>query len=404
MQAPVDRPPVGSDEWRRGLHAVGTALREANVGSIYLMHGTFVGDDGWGFWQRCASFWPALGRGRLLQKKVLDGLVRDIGNYTGRFASEFALGIDAELQGEGNADATATRNVAERPSAASHSSAGTTRGLAVRRWTWSSQNNHVGRAEAAMRFILELADRPADDRRRVLVWGHSHAGNVMALVTNLLTVDEPTRRAFFDALRPYDARWSRESATADSLLKHDWQWAQDVLASDGERLRSIPLDIVTFGTPIRYGWDTAGYARLLHIVHSRPNLWRSRRAHGLPYRAWDAWLAREGDYVQRSGIAGTNLPPCWLLKRPARRADRALHALLQQGVASRGLFDRLRPTLRVADEGPTVAVDYGPQRGGPLAHLFGHGEYTRRRQLCFHAQLVARLLYGMSETAFTDAG
>ena len=27
---------------------------------------------------------------------------------------------------------------------------------------------------------------------------------------------------------------------------------------------------MTFGTPIRYGWDSGGYARLLHFIHHRP--------------------------------------------------------------------------------------------------------------------------------------
>ena len=32
----------------------------------------------------------------------------------------------------------------------------------------------------------------------------------------------------------------------------------------------LQLDIVTMGTPIRYGWDSAGYRHLLHFIHHVP--------------------------------------------------------------------------------------------------------------------------------------
>ena len=49
-----------------------------------------------------------------------------------------------------------------------------------------------------------------------------------------------------------------------------WQRAQQVLAENHHPLRQLALDLVTFGTPIRYGWDTAGYQHLLHFVNHRP--------------------------------------------------------------------------------------------------------------------------------------
>jgi len=354
------------------MGAAGDALRAADVGAIYLAHGTFVGDDALGCWHQFAKLWPTLARGGCLQKRIIDLLVGDLGNFTSRYAREFADGLGAEL-----IDPHRANTASDRCSA-----------MTVRRWMWSSQNNHVGRADGALRFVLELARRPAGDNRRVLVWGHSHSGNVLALVTNLLAADQETRDQFFVALRSYYSTFFRQPS-----VHGVWQAAQKVLRTDSERLRAIPLDVVTFGTPIRYGWDSDGYARLLHVIHHRPENVRPRREHGLPFRVIDAWRAHEGDYVQRIGIAGSNLPPCWVLRPGARRAERQLHALIQSGVSSRGLLDRLRPALRIADESETVTVDYGPQRGGPWSHLFGHGIYTRRLQMSFHAGLVAERLY-----------
>jgi hypothetical protein len=356
------------------MRAAGDALRAANVGTLYLIHGTFVGDDLCGWWHQLEKCCGPLPVGRRIHKALVDLVARDLGNFTARYARELAGGLNGD-----------PNERAYGESAGVHQA-----GLAVERLVWSSQNNHVGRADAALRFLLELSRRSEADQRRVLVWGHSHAGNALALATNLLAADADTLDRFFAALRPNYASWFRRGAPQPV-----WQAAYDMLRSERQRLRATPLDIVTFGTPIRYGWDPGGYDRLLHVVHLRAENVRPRRDSGLPYRLMDVWRAHEGDYVQRTGIAGTNFPPCWLCRPGPRRADRQLHAIIQAGVTSRGLFDRLRPALRIADEGETVAVNYGPQPGGPLRNLIGHGEYTRRRQMSFHAQLVAERFYGM---------
>lgn len=360
------------------MHAAGDTLRDAGVGAIYLVHGTFVGDDPFGCWHQVEKLCGSLPAVRRWHKTIVDLVVRDLGNFTARYAREMAAGLNGRQVAPGAAE----------------SSGDSKSELAVERFVWSSQNNHVGRADAALRLLLELARRPSDDQRRVLVWGHSHAGNTLALVTNLLAADAETLEHFFAALRSHYASWFRRRAQ-ESV----WQAAYDLLGRERQRLSAMPLDIVTFGTPIRYGWDPAGYDRLLHLIHHCAEHVRPRRERGLPFRLLDAWRAHEGDYVQRVGIAGTNFPPCWLCCPGSRRAEHLLHTLVQAGVTSRGLLDRLRPALRTSDEGDTLAINYGTQRGGPLGHLIGHGEYTRRRQMNFHVRLVAERFYGLSRSA-----
>ena len=75
---------------------------------------------------------------------------------------------------------------------------------------WSSQNNHIGRADGAFRLLVELAELAShlaesctsgDPPQRVLLWGHSHAGNLFALLSNLLVAERRERRVFFQAAR-----------------------------------------------------------------------------------------------------------------------------------------------------------------------------------------------------------
>jgi len=93
-------------------------------------------------------------------------------------------------------------------------------------------------------------------------------------------------------------------------------------------LRSLRLDVVTLGTPVRYGWDADGYGNLLHFIHHRPDDGLpDDRAPFLP-SAEDILQAKQGDCVQQLGIAGTNFtPPAWL-------ADTRLGTYCSQGFAS----------------------------------------------------------------------
>jgi hypothetical protein len=90
------------------------------------------------------------------------------------------------------------------------------------------------------------------------------------------------------------------------------------------------LDVVTLGTPVRYGWDAAGYGNLLHFIHHRPvDGLPDDRAPFLP-SAEDILQAKQGDCVQQLGIAGTNFtPPAW-----AWLADTRLGTYCSQGFAS----------------------------------------------------------------------
>ena len=291
--------------------------------------------------------------------------MQDVGNYSPDYAVALEAGLNA---------ATRVR-------------------IPVRLWHWSSENNHVARADGAVRLIHELAAAPDLKGGRVLLWGHSHGGNVLALMTNLLAADATTRQAFFRATRSY-YRWPL-SGRIDLPV---WQRVRQLLDSSPHVLSDMHFDCVTFGTPFRYGWDTDGYSRLLHFVNHRPRPGWPPEQTCFPPELDDLLTARDGDYCQQLGIAGTNFSPVvWAWR--AWLADVRLGRIVQAGVRRRDLLTRLRCGMRVPAEGSTLLVDYGPAVGGLPQHLAGHAVYTRREWMPFHACEIARRWYGCDSLA-----
>ncbi len=342
------------------MRAAGDAMRAANVGAIYLVHGTFAGNDALGLFTALGRILPGAAKVlRGLAKAIVDGVTGENGNYT----PEYGRLMENSLCHGG----------APR--------------IPVRLFHWSSENHHLGRADGAVRLLDELHALQIPPIQRVILWGHSHAGNVFALLTNLLGANAEMRARFFEAAQVY-YRWPL-FGWADIRV---WEQMEKLLARDLAPLAGRPLDIVNFGTPVRYGWDTAGYAKLLKFVNHRP-------APGLPpYRAHfpesvdEILNAEYGDYVQHFGIAGTNAMPPVLAWR-AWRADRNLHAMLQPHLPPHGLLSRLRFGVRVADAGETLLVDYGRTQESLLAHLAGHAVYTRREWMLFHTEEIVRRWY-----------
>lgn len=340
------------------MRAAGGALQASGVRLIYLVHGTFAGLDAFGLLTDLSRIFPQarapLGQ---LAKQLVDALMGDAGNYSARYAQLLEQAINA-------------------PGEAA---------IRVRRFCWTSENHHLGRADGAVRLLAELQGQRLRAGQRMLLWGHSHAGNVFALLTNLLAGDREAIERFFAACRSY-YRWPL-TGWVDIPV---WNDVARLLSAEESPLENYPLDVVTFGTPVRYGWDAAGYSRLLHFIHHRPQAdWPAGRA-VFPPTLSDVLHAAGGDYVQQIGIAGTNTPPSIFSWR-AWKADRALNRLLQPDLPASGLLARLKTGTRCHDEGLNLLVDYGPAEGGFAQHAAGHAVYTREKWMLFHLEeTVAR--------------
>jgi hypothetical protein len=333
-------------------------MRSAGVAAIYLLHGTFVGVDIVGF-NRVVELLSTAAAATLREqeKRLADRIVRDAGNYTPEVAAVLERGLHA---------------------------------CPARLFFWSSENHHLGRADGAVGLIDELSRHAWPQDARVLLWGHSHGGNVLALATNLLGADASARAAFFEATRSI---W--RSRFAPSELRGRWARVRELLEQPDAPVRRLALDIVTFGTPIRYGWDTAGYARLLHVIYHRATPGLPAYTTRFPFSIRSAMRAKRGDYVQQVGIAGTNFASS-LPASPLHVADRRLHRLLQAnhplGTAStwwpRSTWRWLEAGRRVPDEGETLLIDY--HRAAPRYHqgARGHAIYTRVPWLLYHVELL----------------
>lgn len=344
-----------SVEWKNEMRRLGERLRRANVSAIYLLHGTFVGDDLLGLVRLLSVVSPGLGQ--LLQKhekQLADSFVGDAGNYTSEYAEVFADGINRGFDAP----------------------------VPVRLLTWCSENNHLGRADGAVQLLDVLAHANLPEQGRVMIWGHSHGGNVLALVSNLLGADVESRAAFFEAARAY---W--QSSFVCVSRREPWERMHGLFRTTSKPFGELQFDFATFGTPIRYGWHPAGYGHLLHVVQHRPcedlPAWQAR----FPFSLRSAARAKRGDYVHQVGIAGTNFPPP-LVGGPASVADRRLNHLLQPGLHRRHTWQRMKAGLRVADAGDTLLIDYQP--AAPRLHRSaqGHAIYTRLDWLLYHARLA----------------
>lgn len=376
---------------------VGETLRRLRVRHWLLVHGTFVGDDPFGLAAKLEemteSVTPMLRP--LVQKMAMESWGRVLRGINQRFGDK-VMGETGSYRDDYLDDARGLLQSDE---------------INVERFDWSSGNDHFARADAAVKLFNRLAGLSMDPGRdRLLLWGHSHAGNVFALLTNLLANDREAIAAFFAAA----GRLGEERA--------DWKMAAERLASaSSPHPLAKALSLVTFGTPVRYGWDRDGYARLLHVVQHRPASglaeWLAKPA--LPQTLDEILGAKYGDWMQSLGIAGTDLRP---MDREIRESHRALGELLEAGtiepeLGSNTLLDHLPPLARdrVREKlkdflvllerlrcGPRVPSDGDAawlfDYGADETEKFGHGVYTKRAWLPFHATRIADWLWRTMES------
>ncbi len=330
-------------EWRRAMASLGTRLRDQRIAQITLVHGTFVGTDPVALLQaldRIPGSGLDLGRrlGPIMQGTT-ERLLQDASNFPAAYATllQGATGIPASI------------------------------------FHWSSENGHVARLRAAVRLARYLAARlearPA--RARTLLVGHSHAGQIFALLLQLR--DEVAHAPQLVAI-------AREIGEDGAAL-------MQALAV----LRRRGLDIVTLGTPVRYGWPEAAWPRLLHLVNHRG---AGPTVPDLPRGLQRMLTTEDGDYIQLLGIAGSDLPS-------ADPGTRALEDLLDEplgpGWAPRAWLEGVRHGRRVPDGGFTWLVDYGDAavNGRPnLLHTgLGHAIYTRRTTMAYWLERAAERFY-----------
>ena len=387
-----------SPEWLDAMAGHGRAMSQAGVRTIIFLHGAIPGTDVFGIqrldeagglkrgYSRGVSGLDALLAAMRQEsngipllpggvapplnddestKKLLDEQVGDAGNFT-------QASVDLVQR--------ALNRSADRP-------------IVCLRKLWSSEHHHLGRAVAAVRFLDDLlahceAQHLASGDR-ILVQAHGQGGLVLALVSNVLCPSPVTGRAkLFAILSAYAEQTGQADLTA--AVKR-----LDSLLSAGNLLKGVALDIITYGQPVRYGWDPSGIGKLLHVVNHRnlrtdSKTWLAKME--LPQITMEMPMAWGGDYVQELAVAGTDAVP---KSEPAKAANKALWEMVEPFDGFERWLECARRAVRFPSEGRCLLVDYKDSTGStnPRDHYYGHAAYTRKHALLFNAAQINERFY-----------
>jgi len=336
-----------SPAWRDAMAAVGQRLDDHQVSHVYFVHGTFAGDDPFGVIPALKRIFPTMKPSvvtaiQLRLKRSFDSLHRDTGNYLLDYVSLFQEASQCQAK--------------------------------CQLFVWSSGNHHTARLRGALNLMLRLhEDLPDIPPKRILLWGHSHAGQVFALLSHLI----------------------HESPMGEQLwqiiLENGWALTADRKAL--HRLKKFHFDVVTFGSPLRYPWRLSNKFRLVNVTNHRGT-------NHLATCPFGFWRTQGGDYIQQWGSYGSD----YLASSNSERVmNRKLDKLLGMGIDPRGWLECIAKGVRVSDYGTTYLVDYQDQAvlsPNGLMTIFGHGVYTKFRHMLFHAQLCCDALYPVESSNF----
>jgi hypothetical protein len=384
--------------WNETMGALGSRLAQAGVRLVLFFHGSILGTDVFGL-QRLDEA-GGLKRGYSRGISGLDSLLAFMregdngipplpGGLKPPLANDEATKtlVDRQIGDAGNF----TASYLDRFEKAANQKP--PRPILCVRDLWSGENHHLGRAVAACLLLDRLSKLVAAHHLgsgdRLLIQAHGQAGLVAALASNLLCPSQITgRRALFEILTAYAKGVGHDHI--GSIIQRI-----DPLLTSGTLLNGSSLDIVTFGTPVRYGWDPSGIGKLLHIVNHR-NLrsdgkpWLAKME--LPQVTMEMPIAWGGDYVQQLAVAGTDALPA---SEAAKAANKAVWELVEPYDGFERWVECARRAVRCPGEGPCSLVDYKDCTGSSNVrdHYYGHAVYTRLDTMLFNTTEITNRLY-----------
>jgi hypothetical protein len=392
-------PAPDSSDWLDAMAHRGTQLARSGVRLVVMLHGSLLGSDLFGTqrlddagglkrgYSRGISGLDALlalmrdatnglagppgwphppYRNDAATKAMLDETLADAGNVTDQALQLFRKAVNRDLS---------------RP-------------IACERYLWSCEHHHLGRAQAVC-LLLDHLHRWTEDLKlgsgdRILVQAHGQAGLMLALASNLLAPDKLSGYLRFFSVLNDVARQNPSAEIGLELLDR-----LDQHLRGGKILNGATLDIVTFGTPVRYGWDPAGIGKLMHIVNQRMlrvdgKTWLAKTE--LPQITMELPVAWGGDYVQQLAVAGTDAKP---VSNEAQAANKALWELLEPWDGFERWLECARRSVRCQNDGLCLLVDYKDSTGSTQGrdHYYGHAAYTRQNAMLFNTSEIAAALY-----------
>ncbi|MDA0738282.1 MAG: hypothetical protein O2999_05795 [Nitrospirae bacterium] len=386
-----------SPAWKDALGLTGQTLYDSGVRAVLLLYGSYLGADVFGSKrlddvgglkrgysrgipglesllamlrpgefeksQDAPALAPPFSNDEAIKTRI-DKLVLDRGNFT----AEYAQGLEEGLSSLGS-PITCVRHL------------------------WSSLHHHLGRMEGALDLLHELRllqqKLNLTEKHRVLIIAHGHAGQLTALLSNLMApVESLVRDDLFEIL----GQFYSQSDTPRPALSHLQELDQFLATNQHESFPAI--DVVTLGTAIRYGWDTGGIGKLLHLVNHRPlrsdgKQWLAKM--DLPQIVMEMPIATGGDYVQQLAVGSTDAVP-------ANPLEEEINQTLRENLEPYEGFERwlecARRVTRCPNDGHCLLIDY-QDAGSETAmdHLYGHACYTRLPSLLFQTRQIAQALY-----------
>ena len=394
----TDVVPPDSPEWGEAMAQYGTSLSQAGVASVVFLHGALHGTDLFGM-QRLDEA-GGLKRGYSRGVSGVDALLAAMreesngipmlpGGLKPPFANDQATKhlLDEQIGDGGNfteASVHSFKNAINK---------NLSQPIACHRLLWSSEHHHLGRALAAVRVLDELhrlcKQQNFEKGHRILIQAHGQAGLVLALASNMLCPSPITGRPkLFSILTAY-AEQTNQPALGQTVRRIE------ALLTTVSPLNGVALDMVTFGTPVRYGWDPSGIGKLLHVTNHR-NLrtdgksWLAKME--LPQITMEMPIAWGGDYVQELAVAGSDAVPS---TESAKAANKAIWELVEPYDGFERWLECVRRAVRFPSEGRCLLVDYKDSTGStnPRDHYYGHAVYTRRHALLFNTAQIDRTFY-----------
>ncbi len=320
------------------LKEIGNKLLKNKISKVIFVHGTFVGDDPFDIIHGLKALLPAFAdkfeeklKPFVLEKK--DFMAKDLGNFPDSLVKEFEVELGNNLE--------------------------------AINFSWSSSNHHLARVKGCFDLILKLGSILEKSDKRILFLGHSHAGQLFALISQMLA----------------------NKVISKQLLKISTKLSYDTfkLKKAISILKPIKLDFVTMGTPPRYAFAKSNKIKLLHLIN--------HRGQG-PLAGELTWaiFTKSGDYIQQWGIAGSDTPP---FLQKDREILQELDQILGPGVNLNVWKENIKYKKRVHEQGMSYLIDYKDSSAIPNAFktIFGHGIYTKKEVMKFNLELIAKYFY-----------
>ncbi len=329
---PEDTPDLSSQDWTSQMQNQGLRLGRLGIKQVIFINGTFVGNDPFDFFKLAGSLLP-------------DGLEDVISTLQNFYLDR--------------------KHLVWRDKIFDHSYLNLfsqTTNLNASLSEWSSGNYHFARLLGLINLLYHLQKIEATKERRILFVAHSHGGQILALLSQVLRSSK-LRRIFLQL---------GDETGASDLEKYICELAQ------------IKMDFVTLGTPVRYRFAKWHKLTLLHIVNHRGIQPLNGNFSGI-------FTARDGDYIQQLGIAGSDLISP--IKKHATLST-TLEPFLGEGFNLHAWQKGLKKPFRLAPQGFNLLVDYQDDTLLPtsFSKLFGHVVYIQKKYMLFNLTQIADFL------------